>query len=202
MIDNFKIISIINRKLTTRTYNEKKALSMEIQDSIKSENNNSTAVLDIPKTDTEISQSDNQKEVLQKKKLFPTDQDAITAMIEDAFPGKASNYKLSARQANSFSFVGRIFFLWVWPIVLHNKIRNLINNLNFAQPYSDPGENAYSVRDTETVYTMTKDAFSGKGGMKFMGIRFMSIWVFPIAITGAVMEFLFVGPLMGTNPFG
>ena len=49
---------------------------------------------------------------------------------------------------------------------------------------------------------MTKDAFAGKGGMKFMGIRFMSIWVFPVAITGAVMEFLFVGPLKGTNPFG
>ena len=74
--------------------------------------------------------------------------------------------------------------------------------MNFAQPYSSPGENSYTVSDTETVYTMTKDAFSGKGGMKFMGIRFMSIWVFPVAITGAVMEFLFVGPLKGTNPFG
>ena len=109
---------------------------------------------------------------------------------------------MSERQSNSFSFVGRIFFLWVWPIVLHNKIRNLINNLNFAQPYSDPGENTYTVKDTETVYTMAKDSFAGKGGMKFMGIRFMSIWVFPVAITGTVMEFLFVGPLKGTNPFG
>ena len=61
---------------------------------------------------------------------------------------------------------------------------------------------SYEVSDTETVYTMTKDAFAGKGGMKFMGIRFMSIWVFPVAITGAVIEFLFVGPLKGTNPFG
>ena len=74
--------------------------------------------------------------------------------------------------------------------------------MNFAQPYSSPGENSYTVSDTETVYTMTKDSFAGKGGMKFMGIRFMSIWVFPVAITGAVMEFLFVGPLKGTNPFG
>tara|TARA_Y100001968_G_scaffold323988_1_gene362533 strand:- start:362 stop:889 length:528 start_codon:yes stop_codon:yes gene_type:complete len=175
---------------------------MESLDPIQVENNNSTAVLDNPKSDEEISSLENQKEFIETKKLFPTDQDSITSMIEDAFPRKALNNKLSARQANSFSFVGRIFFLWVWPIVLHNKIRNLINNLNFAQAYSDPGENTYSVKDTETVYTMTKEAFSGKGGMKFMGIRFMSIWVFPFAITGAVMEFLFVGPLRGTNPFG
>ena len=175
---------------------------MESQESIQAESNNSTAVLEDPKTDTEIPSIDNQPEVLVGKKLFPTDQDSITAMIEDAFPRKATNNELSARQANSFSFVGRIFFLWVWPIALHNKIRNLIINLNFAQAYSDPGENKYSVKDTETVYTMTKDAFAGKGGMKFMGIRFMSIWVFPFAITGAVMEFLFVGPLRGTNPFG
>ena len=175
---------------------------MENQELIQSNDNCATAVLEDPKTDYEISSIDNNTEVPVGKKLFPTDQDSITAMIEDAFPNKASNNKLSARQANSLSFVGRIFFLWVWPIVLHNKIRNLITNLNFAQAYSDPGENTYSVKDTETVYTMTKDAFSGKGGMKFMGIRFMSIWVFPFAITGAVMEFLFVGPLRGTNPFG
>tara|TARA_Y100001968_G_scaffold186247_1_gene170607 strand:+ start:466 stop:999 length:534 start_codon:yes stop_codon:yes gene_type:complete len=177
---------------------------MENQDSSRAENENvsATAVLDNSEAEIEISSIENQSDVAEVKKLFPTDQDSITAMIEDAFPSKASNNQLSSRQANSFSFVGRIFFLWVWPIVLHNKIRNLINNLNFAQAYSDPGENTYSVKDTETIYTMTKDSFSGKGGMKFMGIRFMSIWVFPFAITGAVMEFLFVGPLRGTNPFG
>ena len=175
---------------------------MENQESTQTENNISTAVLDNAEIEVEISSIDNQLEVLEEKEVFPTDQDSITSMIENAFPNKASNPQLSSRRSNSFSFVGRIFFLWVWPIVLHNKVRNLINNLNFAQSYSDPGENTYSVKDTETVYTMTKDAFAGKGGMKFMGIRFMSIWVFPFAITGAVMEFLFVGPLMGTNPFG
>ena len=175
---------------------------MENQNLNQEEINSSTSVLENPETDELISSSDSQSEVFEEKILFPTDQDSITSMIEDAFPNKASNNQLSSRQANSFSFVGRIFFLWVWPIVLHNKIRNLINNLNFAQPYSDPGEKTYSVKDTETVYTMTKNAFSGEGGMKFMGIRFMSIWVFPFAITGAVMEFLFVGPLRGTNPFG
>ena len=74
--------------------------------------------------------------------------------------------------------------------------------MNFAQPYTNPGENSYVVKDTATVYTMTKESFAGEGGMKFMGIRFMSIWVFPMAITGIVMEFLFVGPLKGTNHFG
>ena len=177
---------------------------MENQDLNQEENNLSTAVLDNVETDVDndIDSINNQSEVLEEKKIFPTDQDAITTIIEGAFPNKKTNPKLASRQSNSFDFVGRIFFLWVWPIVLHNKIRNLINNMNFAQAYSDPGSNKYEVKDTETVYTMTKDAFAGKGGMKFMGIRFMSIWVFPFAITGAVMEFLFVGPLKGTNPFG
>ena len=111
---------------------------MESQESNQIENNSSTAVLENTETDIEITSIDNQFEVVEEKKVFPTDQDSITAIIEDAFPNKASNPQLSARQSNSFSFVGRIFFLWVWPIVLHNKIRNLINNLNFAQAYSDP----------------------------------------------------------------
>ena len=173
---------------------------MESQESNLNDNNSSTAVLE--NTETDLITGDNQSKVTIEKEVFPTDQNLITSIIEDAFPKDKSNQQLGIPQSDTFSFASRIFFLWVWPIVLHNKVRNLINNLNFAQPYSNPGENTYEVRDTETVYTMTKEAFSGKGGMKFMGIRFMSIWVFPIAITGAVMEFLFVGPLMGTNPFG
>ena len=174
---------------------------MENQEPLQNKNNISTAILENNESDSP-SPIPSESIAYEEKRFFPTDQDKITEMIEEAFPNKATNSQLSSRQSNSFSFVGRIFFLWVWPIVLHNKIRNLINNLNFAQAYSDPGENTYSVKDTETIYTMTKDSFAGKGGMKFMGIRFMSIWVFPVAITGAVMEFLFVGPLKGTNPFG
>ena len=177
---------------------------MENQELTQEEINNSTAVLENveSESDIDIAPIENQSEILEEKKVFPTDQDEITSIIEAAFPNKATNSTLASRQSNSFSFVGRIFFLWVWPIVLHNKIRNLINNMNFAQPYSNPGENSYEVKDTETVYTMTKDSFAGKGGMKFMGIRFMSIWVFPMAILGTVMEFLFIGPMKGTNPFG
>ena len=181
---------------------------MESQESNLIENNSSTAVLENTETDQVLENSesdqvlDDTKALINEKKVFPTDQDVITSILEDAFPKGKANQQLGIPQSDTFSFASRIFFLWVWPIVLHNKVRNLINNMNFAQPYSDPGENTYSVKDTETVYTMTKDAFAGKGGMKFMGIRFMSIWVFPFAIMGAVMEFLFVGPLKGTNPFG
>ena len=133
---------------------------------------------------------------------FPTDQEQIASIIEDAFPKKISVKDLGNPQSDANRLGSRIFFLWVWPIVAVNKIRNLFSRMDFVKPYESGINNSYEVSDTETVYTMTKDAFAGKGGMKFMGIRFMSIWVFPVAITGAVIEFLFVGPLKGTNPFG
>ena len=173
---------------------------MENQESKLNENNSSTAVLENPSN--EKASEVNESKSIDEKKVFPTNQDLISSIIEDAFPKDKANQQLGIPQSDTFAFASRIFFLWVWPIVLHNKVRNLINNLNFAQSYSDPGENTYTVKNTETVYTMTKDAFAGKGGMKFMGIRFMSIWVFPMAILGTVMEFLFVGPMKGTNPFG
>ena len=173
---------------------------MENQESNLNENNSATAVLE-NNPGLELSGA-NESKPGNEKKVFPTDQDLISSIIEDAFPKDKANKQLGIPQSDTFAFASRIFFLWVWPIVFHNKVRNLINNLNFAQSYSDQGENKYTVKDTETVYTMTKDAFAGKGGMKFMGIRFMSIWVFPMAIMGVVMEFLFVGPMKGTNPFG
>ena len=173
---------------------------MENQESNLTNDISSTVVLE--NTETDSPSSDNPSKVSDQEKAFPTDQDLITSILEDAFPKGKANKQLGIPQSDTFAFASRIFFLWVWPIVLHNKIRNLINNLNFAQPYSKSGKSSYEVKDTETVYTMTKDSFAGKGGMKFMGIRFMSIWVFPIAILGTVMEFLFVGPMKGTNPFG
>ncbi len=134
---------------------------------------------------------------------FTTDQEAIASIIEDSFPKDDSNKDLGNPQSDANRLGSRIFYLWVWPIVAINKIRNLINRMDFVKPYESGINDFYEVSDTETVYTMTKDAFSGKGGgMKFMGVRFMSIWVFPVAIMGTVIEFLFVGPLKGTNPFG
>ena len=173
---------------------------MESKESNLVENNSSTAVLE--NTETEIVSSVNQSNVSNKKEVFPTDQNLISEIIEDAFPKDKANKQLGIPQSDTFAFASRIFFLWVWPIVAINKIRNLFNRMDFVKPYESGINDSYEVSDTETVYTMTKDAFAGKGGMKFMGIRFMSIWVFPVAITGAVMEFLFVGPLKGTNPFG
>ena len=133
---------------------------------------------------------------------YTTDQEAIASIIEDSFPKDSTNKDLGNPQSDANRLGSRIFYLWVWPIVAINKIRNLFNRMDFVKPYESGLNDSYEVSDTETVYTMTKDAFAGKGGMKFMGLRFMSIWVFPVAIMGTVMEFLFVGPLKGSNPFG
>jgi len=132
---------------------------------------------------------------------FTTDQEAVASIIEDSFPKNSKDRDLGNPQSDANRLGSRIFYLWVWPIVAINKIRNLINRLDFVKAYQAGINDSYVVNDTETVYTMTKDAFAGKGGMKFMGVRFMSIWVFPVAIMGAVIEFLFIGPLKGTNPF-
>ncbi|WP_269613535.1 hypothetical protein [Prochlorococcus marinus] len=133
---------------------------------------------------------------------YTTDQEAIASIIEDSFPKDSTNQDLGNPQSDANRLGSRIFFLWVWPIVAINKIRNLFNRMDFVKPYESGLNDSYEVTDTETVYTMTKDAFAGEGGMKFMGLRFMSIWVFPMAILGTVIEFLFVGPLKGSNPFG
>ena len=133
---------------------------------------------------------------------YTTDQEKISSIIEEAFPKNNFKKELGNPQSDGNRLGFRIFYLWVWPIIVVNNIRNLINRIDIVQPYVAGHNDSYEVSDTETVYTMTKDAFAGKGGMKFMGIRFMSIWVFPMAIMGAVMEFLFVGPMKGTNPFG
>ncbi len=133
---------------------------------------------------------------------YTTDQEAIASIIEDSFPKANTNKDLGNPQSDANRLGSRIFYLWVWPIIAINRIRNVIQRMDFVRPYESGINDSYEVSDTETVYTMTKDAFAGQGGMKFMGIRFMSIWVFPIAIMGSVIEFLFVGPLKGTNPFG
>ena len=134
---------------------------------------------------------------------FATDQEAVASIIEDALPKENVNEDLGNPQSDGNRLGSRIMYLWVWPIIAINTIRNLVTNKSvFVRPYEKGISDSYEVTDTETVYTMTKDSFSGKGSMKFMGIRFMSIWVFPAAIMGTIIEFLFVGPLKGTNPFG
>ncbi len=138
----------------------------------------------------------------EQEKSLTREADVIVSIIEDAFPKENRGKPIGNPQADALKLGERIFYLWVWPIIAIRKIKGLITSFDFVQPYSSSLNNKYEVKDTETIYTMTKDSFSGKGGMKFFGIRFMSIWVFPMAITGIIMEFLFVGPMKGTNPFG
>ena len=55
-------------------------------------------------------------------------------------------------------------------------------------------------------YTALKDSLKNGVGndpkkIRFFGPRFMAIWVMPMAVTGIIMEFLFVGPARNVNPF-
>ena len=59
---------------------------------------------------------------------------------------------------------------------------------NAASPYS-------ALTDS-----MREGVGNGPRKMRFFGPRFMTIWVMPIAVTGILMEFLFVGPLRNVNP--
>jgi len=119
----------------------------------------------------------------------------VYSLIESAVPNKNGFRKNISK---------RDFALWVIPILAINKIRRFtsINASAVIKPYEHTKSDPYVIKGNETVYTNTKNVFQGKEKMRFFGFRFMSIWVFPMAVTGAFMEFLFVGPLKGTNPFG
>tara|TARA_Y100001968_G_scaffold297588_1_gene306802 strand:+ start:1546 stop:2100 length:555 start_codon:yes stop_codon:yes gene_type:complete len=119
----------------------------------------------------------------------------VYSLIESAVPNKNGFRKNISK---------RDFALWVLPIVAINTIRRFTsrNTSQIVQPYEQRENNQYLIKGTETVYTNTKSVFEGKERMRFFGFRFISIWVFPMAVTGAFMEFLFVAPLNGTNPFG
>tara|TARA_Y100001968_G_C19050256_1_gene568801 strand:- start:67 stop:591 length:525 start_codon:yes stop_codon:yes gene_type:complete len=119
----------------------------------------------------------------------------VYSLIESAVPNKNGFRKNISK---------RDFALWVLPIVAINTIRRFTSRktAQIVQPYDKNKSQPYLIKGTETVYTNTKSVFEGKETMRFFGFRFISIWVFPMAVTGAFMEFLFVGPLNGTNPFG
>ena len=69
------------------------------------------------------------------------------------------------------------------------KEREAVNPTNLIQNPSSP-------------WTALKEPIKKPKGMKFMGFRFMSVFVFPMAILVIIMEFLFVGPVRNTIPFG
>tara|TARA_Y100001968_G_scaffold251771_1_gene237017 strand:+ start:6129 stop:6671 length:543 start_codon:yes stop_codon:yes gene_type:complete len=124
-----------------------------------------------------------------------TEPEYVYSLIESAVPSKDGFRKNISK---------RDFALWVLPIVAINTIRRFTSRKTseIIQPYEETNTKPYLIKGTETVYTNTKNVFEGKEKMRFFGFRFISIWVFPMAVTGAFMEFLFVGPLKGTNPFG
>ena len=62
------------------------------------------------------------------------------------------------------------------------------------------------VKNASQPYTALKDSLkegvgSSPSRIRFFGPRFLVIWVMPIAVTGILMEFLFVSPLRNINPF-
>tara|TARA_Y100001968_G_scaffold162571_1_gene148679 strand:+ start:739 stop:1299 length:561 start_codon:yes stop_codon:yes gene_type:complete len=124
-----------------------------------------------------------------------TEPEYVYSLIESAVPSKDGFRKNISK---------RDFALWVLPIVAINVIRRFTSRktAEIVTPYEQQSSKKYLIKGTETVYTNTKSVFEGKEKMRFFGFRFISIWVFPMAVTGAFMEFLFVGPLNGTNPFG
>ena len=65
---------------------------------------------------------------------FTTDQEAIASIIEDSFPKDNTNKDLGNPQSDANRLGSRIFYLWVWPIIVINNIRNLINGMDFVKP--------------------------------------------------------------------
>ena len=67
-------------------------------------------------------------------------------------------------------------------------------------------ESTTGITNEASPYTaLTESLQQGVGGkekqIRFFGPRFLAIWVMPMAITGIVMEFLFISPLRNLNPF-
>ena len=57
------------------------------------------------------------------------------------------------------------------------------------------------IKNPSSPWTALEEPMKDQTKMRFFGFRFMSVWVLPMAVTGIVMEFLFVSPLRNVNPF-
>ena len=122
----------------------------------------------------------------------------IYNQIEKAFPKNIDNKELLFPMPRKW--IGpRLLAPWIFPIFIIRKTIEFIKSNNFIKPYS---ENKYEVKGAETIYTSSRKSFEGSSQMRFMGPRFLAVWILPMAITGTVMEFLFVSPLRNVNPFG
>ncbi len=128
----------------------------------------------------------------------PKDLTTIFKEIEKAIP-QESTLKNTAFP-HPRNWIGpRFMALWTFPIAAINKSRVLISTSNPIRPYS---QSQYSIENSETIFTASTKGFEGKQPIRFFGARFLTIWVLPLAVTGTIMEFLFVSPLTGVNPFG
>ena len=174
------------------------------KDSIDNDPENSVETISV---DNSPETSDETISVLnteQEEKIVENNINQIPEMTEPEYVYSLIASAVPEKNAIRRNFSKRDFALWVLPIVAINTIRRFTSSKTeeIVKPYKEETSERYLIKGTETVYTSTKNVFQGKERMRFFGFRFMSIWVFPMAITGAFMEFLFVGPLNGTNPFG
>ena len=58
------------------------------------------------------------------------------------------------------------------------------------------------IRNPSSPRNALKEPIRDPKKIKFIGFRFISIWVLPMAAIGIIMEFLFVAPIRRTMPFG
>ena len=152
----------------------------------------------IGETSDNDSDKENLAESFTQAKEDEDDFELIYNQIEKAFTKNNDEKELLFPMPRKW--IGpRLLATWILPIFIIRKTIEFIKSNNFIKPYS---ENKYEVKGAETIYTSSRKSFEGSSQMRFMGPRFMAVWILPMAITGTVMEFLFVSPLRNINPFG
>ena len=151
----------------------------------------------IEETSDNDSDEENLAESFTQTKGDKDEFELIYNQIENAFTNNNDEKELLFPMPRKW--IGpRLLAPWIFPIFIIRKTIEFIRSNNFVKPYS---ENKYEVKGTETIYTSSRKSFEGSSQMRFMGPRFMAVWILPMAITGTVMEFLFVSPLRNVNPF-
>ncbi len=121
----------------------------------------------------------------------------IFKAIEEGFP-KENTRKEYIFPHPRYWLGPRFLALWALPIALIKSFINLIKSSNPVRPYKAL---EYTIRTPETIFTSTRKAFRSSNCIRFFGALFIAIWVLPFAITGIVIDYLFVSPLTGRVPF-
>ena len=118
---------------------------------------------------------------------------AMFNAIEKGFPKENSNANLNFPHPQYW--IGpRFLATWVFPLILIKKTRSLLKVLyKITTPYQ---QSNFSVNKAETIYTSTQKALRGKSSMRFIGARFIAIWVFPLGITAIFIQYLLINPLL------